>query len=229
MLDLVIPDTGPLITFGVIDRLDLLDRFNCAILVTDMVEAEIRRGPDTAKDKPILERWLASRGNRVQTFQTSYGIMWKMLSPEQQKTVKRQVPDAGEQSIREFIQKVEGTISDDDQMLVLFEEDAVKKVQFGPKVHLLHSFAFMVTLQEMGLISSADQMRDDVLAAGRLLARDTFERRAVGTDGAAVDWQIDYNIGATDVRSLQDAEPKPGDDDDGSGGGASGGPGGGPK
>ena len=191
MLDLVIPDTGPLITFGVINRLDLLDRFNCAILVTDMVEAEIRRGPETAKDKPVLERWFASRGNRVQTFPTSYGIMWKMLSPDQQKLVKRQVPDAGEQSIREFIQKVEGTISDDDQMLVLFEEDAVKKVQFGRKVHLLHVFAFMVTLEEMGLIPSADQMHNDVLAAGRQLARDTFERRAVGTDGAVLAYPVD--------------------------------------
>lgn len=43
MLDLVIPDTGPLITFALVDRLDLLDRFNCPIVVTDMIH--IARDP----------------------------------------------------------------------------------------------------------------------------------------------------------------------------------------
>jgi hypothetical protein len=32
MLDLVIPDSGPLITLGSVDRLDLINRFKCGIL-----------------------------------------------------------------------------------------------------------------------------------------------------------------------------------------------------
>lgn len=211
MLDLVIPDTGPLITFGVIDRLDLLDRFNCAIMVTDMVAAEVLRGPNTARDKPVFERWFRASSNRIQTVTTSYGAMWNLLTPEQRRQIKRQVPDAGEQSIREFVQKVEATVPDGDQMLVLFEEDAVKKVRFGPKVHLIHSFAFMVALEEMGLIPSADDLHNQVLAAGRKLARDTFERRA--PDGHEADWQTDYNAGEDDVRSLPEeptsSDPQP--------------------
>ena len=49
MLDLVIPDSGPLITLGAIDRLDLINRFKCGILIADMVGYEIMRGPDTAR------------------------------------------------------------------------------------------------------------------------------------------------------------------------------------
>ena len=201
MLDLVIPDTGPLITFGVIDRFDLLDRFNCAIVITDMVAVEVLRGPDTALDKPVFQRWFQVQSNRVQTVTTTYGAMWNMLTPDQRRQIKRQVPDAGEQSIREFIQKVEATLPDGDQMLVLFEEDAVKKVPFGPKVHLIHSFAFMVALEEMGVITSADDLRNQVLAVGRHLARDTFERRAEPAIGPVADWQEGYNSKEENVRS----------------------------
>lgn len=210
MLDLVIPDTGPLITFGVINRLDLLDRFNCAIMVTDMVAAEILRGPDAARDKPVFERWFRTSSNRVQTVATTYGAMWNLLTPDQRRQIKRQMPDAGEQSIREFIQKVEAALPEGDQMLVLFEEDAVKKVPFGPRVHLIHSFAFMVALEEMGLIPSADDMRNQVLAAGRQLARDTFERRAEVSGGYKADWQEDYNAGDEDIRSIRDGPPSSG-------------------
>lgn len=194
MLELVIPDTGPLITFGLIDRLDLLDRFNCAIIVTDMVTAEIRRGPDTAKDKPIVERWLASSHNRVQTCLTTYGAMWSIMSSEQRKAIKRQIRDAGEQSIREFLQKIEAGIPKDGQVLVLFEEDAVKRLSFGSKVHLIHSYAFMIALEELGIVPSAEDLYDLVLAAGRNLAKDTFERRASSEDGKPVDWQTDIDV-----------------------------------
>ena len=70
MLDLVIPDFGPLMTLGLIDRLDLIDRFNCALLMTDIVAYELLRGSDTAPDKAVFERWFSGRGNRIQTTET---------------------------------------------------------------------------------------------------------------------------------------------------------------
>jgi|GEM_PF-6553860 len=38
-------------------------------------------------------------------------------------------------------------------------------------------------------------LRAQVLAAGRNLARDLFERRARASDGVAADWQGDYDTG----------------------------------
>lgn len=193
MLDLVIPDAGPLITFGLIDRLDLLDRFDCAIVVTDMVAAEILRGPDTARDKPVFQAWFAAGGNRIQTVETTYGAMWNALSPEDRRRIRRLHPDAGELAIREFTDKLRHTLPPQDQVLVLFEEDAVKTMSFGPQVHLIHTFAFMLSLENLGIIPSAEALHTEVLARGRNLARDTFERRALLPDGRPADWQDGYD------------------------------------
>jgi hypothetical protein len=70
MLDPVIRDSGPLITLGSVDRLDLIDRFRSGILIADMVGYDIERGPDTAPDKAAFSKWFKGRGNRVQTVDT---------------------------------------------------------------------------------------------------------------------------------------------------------------
>jgi hypothetical protein len=193
MLDLVIPDSGPLITLGTINRLDLLDRFNCGILIADMVEIEIRRGPDTAPDKIAFSRWMANQGNRIQTVDTALGIVWNDLSEEARAKLKRHTPNAGEISIREFTDKIRNTLPADDQVLVLFEEDAVKRMSFGSHVHLIHTYAFLVALEQMQVIASAKQVVDQIRLAGRNLAMDTFERRGQSADGIA-DWQTDTTL-----------------------------------
>lgn len=180
MLDLVIPDSGPLITFGVVARLDLLDRFKCPILVTDMIESEITRGPDSALDKEAFDRWYARRGNRIQTVDTLYGKMWEALPEEKRREIKRQFPNAGEESIREFVGRVAEVLPANDQILVLFEEDRVKRQPFGRHVHLLHTWAFMVALERMKVIPSAEALWKQVAVRGRVIARDIFERRAMG-------------------------------------------------
>ncbi|MCJ2093592.1 hypothetical protein MKK67_14000 [Methylobacterium sp. J-072] len=193
MLDLVIPDTGPLITLALIDRLDLLDRFRCPILVTDMIHAELTRGPDTAPDKTAIERWYRARGNRVQTVDTLYGTMWRELPEETRRSIKRQFPNAGEESIREFAGRVAEVLPEGDQILVLFEEEKVKRMSFGRHVHLLHTWAFMVALERMGVIPSADDLYKQVEQRGRTIARDVYERRASAGGGYAQDWTEDYD------------------------------------
>jgi hypothetical protein len=167
VLDLVIPDSGPLITFGLVNRLDLLDRFKCAIMIADMVSYEVLRGPKTAEDRGIFQKWFAQLGNRIQTIETTYGAMWREIAPEAQQRIKRLHPDAGELSIREFTDRLRHTIPPDDQVLVLFEEDSVKRLSFGPHVHLLHTFAFMLALENLGVIPSAAALHNEVLANGR--------------------------------------------------------------
>jgi hypothetical protein len=198
VLDLVIPDSGPLITFGLLNRLDLLDRFKCAIMITDMVSYEVLRGSGDAADRPIFQAWFAKLGNRIQTIETTYGAMWREIPPEAQQRIKRLHPNAGELSIRELTDKLKHTIPPNDQVLVLFEDDSVKRISFGPHVHLIHTFAFMVALENLGVIPSAAALHDEVLAKGRKIARDTFERRAIGSDGSPADWQSDYSIGDAD-------------------------------
>lgn len=187
MLDLVIPDSGPLITFGLIGRLDLLDRFRCAIVVVDMVVAEVMRGPETAPDKPAFRQWFKARGNRIQTVETTYGAMWNEIPDEARRRIKRLHPSAGELAIREFTDRLAIALPAGDQALVLFEEDAVKTMHFGPQVHLLHTYAFLLSLEKLGVLDSADAMVETIRSRGRNLARDPFERRARLKDGAFAD------------------------------------------
>lgn len=193
MLDLVIPDTGPLITLGVLGRFDLLERFRCPVLLTDMIHDEVTRGPDDAPDRIAFEKWFSNKGNRIQTIDTLYGTMWRSLSREKQRSIRRQFPNAGEESIREFAGKVAEVIPADDQVLVLFEDERVKGMAFGRHVHLLHTWAFMVTLESMKLIPSAEALWQEAAGRGRTIARDLYERRADDTDGEKADWQEDYD------------------------------------
>jgi hypothetical protein len=158
-----------------------------------MVGYEIERGPDTAPDKAAFSKWFKGRGNRVQTVDTTYGSMWSKLSEEDRKAIKRQNPHAGELAIREFTDRIRETIPAEDQVLVLFEEDAVKGMNFGDHVHLLHTYAFLLTLENLKVIPSAEAIVDQIHKAGRNLARDTFERRARVPSGDAADWQTDYD------------------------------------
>ncbi|HMK89240.1 MAG TPA: hypothetical protein VK446_06360 [Methylocystis sp.] len=199
MLDLVIPDAGPLITFALIDRLDLLDRFNCAVMITDMVSEELLRGPAHAPDKAVFEQWFARRGNRLQTVDTTYGDMWEALDESARRKIKRLHPGAGKLSIREFTDKVEGVIPTTDQVLVLFEEDSVKRMHFGPQLHLLHTFALLAALENLGVVASADDLVDEIRRRGRNLARDPFERRAALPDDSQSDCQPHYDRGVEET------------------------------
>jgi hypothetical protein len=90
---------------GLIDRLDLLDSFDCAIVVTDMVRYELERGGEGAPDKPALDRWFSKAGNRMQSIETTYGLMYQALRRI------RLTTDAGENSNREFSDHVRHTLS----------------------------------------------------------------------------------------------------------------------
>jgi hypothetical protein len=159
-----------------------------------MVHDEVLRGPDSALDKPAFIKWFAARGNRIQTVETTYGAMWRALTEEARAKIKRSHSNAGELSIREFTDRIKDILRPGDQALVLFEDDAVKKIDFGPHVHLLHSYAFMVSLERLSVITSAEELYREALRRGRQLARDLFERRAVTTDRSVADWRQGYEV-----------------------------------
>ena len=187
MLELVVPDSGPLIGLALIDRLDLLEKFSCAILVTDMVRYEVERGGSEAPDRPVLERWFARQSNQVQVVETTYGLMYRALPTELQAQIRLK-KNARENSIREFADHIRESLGPDDQILVLFEDQAVQKMNFGRHVHRLHPYGFFVTLENLGVIPSALSLVDELKEKRRLLARDLFERQSSHADGEAADW-----------------------------------------
>ena len=97
----MIPDSGPLMSLGRINRLDLLDRFNCPAVITDMVVDEVLRCMSGAPDARIFRDWFPSGGNRIQTIETSIGLHWNALPPDKQ-ALRKRIKDAGETAIWQF-------------------------------------------------------------------------------------------------------------------------------
>lgn len=194
-LEIVIPDSGPLMSLGRINRLDLLDRFACPILITDMVADEVLRGMPGAPDAVVFKDWFEHRGNQIQTVETSIGILLKAVPPEQ-KEVLRRIKDAGETSIWQFANTLERMMSPSDEALLLFEDSAVKKMDFGPKVTKVTTWSFFLGLERMGVIASADGLISEIADQKRMIVRDPFEACAPESD-ASTDWTDKYRLGET--------------------------------
>ena len=191
-LELAIPDSGPLISLGRVARLDLLDRFNCPIVITDMVADEVLRGLPGAPDATVFRDWFSGRGNRIQTVETSIGILWSAIPPERRDILKR-IRDAGETSIWQFSNTIRETMGPGDYGLLLFEESRVKSMDFGPRLAKITTWSFLIGLEEMGVIPSAEDFHRDIAGANRTIAKDPFEHQAERAEAGA-SWTDMYDM-----------------------------------
>ena len=185
MIAIVMPDTGPLISLARIDRLDLVERFRSQILITDAVQIELMDGPEDAPDRVALSKWIASGGNRIHVVETAYGALMQQnrelleYVPEAERRRFRRLGkmrNAGENSIRELADEVRDTLSREASGLVLFEDEGVAKMDFGPYVRLMSSWSFAVALERMEVIPSADGLFDQIEETGRTPPRKAFDR-----------------------------------------------------
>lgn len=193
MLEVVLPDTGPLISLGLLGRLDLIQRFNCAVLVADMAKYEVLGGDDVTPDRELIENWLGTKSNQIQVVETTYGLMYQALPPDTQKKIRLR-KNAGENSIREFAQHVRETLPANGQVLVIFEDQRVPNMDFGKHVHLLHTFAFLGTLENMGVIPAAMALVDELREKERDLAKDLFERPAKSPEEDDAGWTSSFSV-----------------------------------
>ena len=165
------------VCLGLVLGLGLLDRFNCPIVITDMVADEVLRGLPGAPDAAVFRDWFSARGNRIQTVETSIGILWSAIPPERRDILKR-IRDAGETSIWQFSNTIRETMGPGDYGLLLFEESCVKAMDFGPRLAKITTWSFLIGLEEMGIIPSAEEFHRDIADANRIIPKDPFEHRA---------------------------------------------------
>ena len=192
-LELAIPDSGPLISLGRINRLDLLDRFNCPIVITDMVASEVLRGIPGSPDATIFRDWFRKGSNRIQTVETSIGLLWNAVSPDSQ-DVRKRIKDAGETSIWQFSNTLRNTLGASDYGLLLFEDNQVKKMDFGPRIAKITTWSFMIGMERMGVIPSAEELHRELSLSNRNIQKDPFEQQAAKTE-AGSSWTDAYEFG----------------------------------
>ncbi len=184
MIVVVIPDAGPLISLARADRLDLLDRFACPILITDAVRLEILGGRLRTADQDRLRDWLATGGNRVRVVETAWGAammeifrLREKLPPGGRASVPRnpKLKDAGERSIRDLAEELAHGLSRKASGLVLFEDKGVQRIRFGPFMRVMSTWSFAVALERMGVIDSATGLFEQIEDAGRAPPRVDYD------------------------------------------------------
>ena len=184
MITVVIPDAGPLISLARADRLDLLDRLNSQILITDAVKLEILGGRLRSADQDRLRRWMRSDHNRIRVVETPWGAMMmenfrlrEALSFEGKATVPRNplLRNAGEKSIRDLAEEIRDGMSHQDTGLVLFEDKNVPKINFGPYMRVMSTWSFATALEALNVISSARDLFDQIELAGRVPPRSDYD------------------------------------------------------
>ncbi|MYI68541.1 MAG: hypothetical protein F4103_07280 [Boseongicola sp. SB0673_bin_14] len=218
MISVVVPDTGPLISLGLVGRLDLIDRFKGQILITDAVRTELLDGRPSAPEREALAAWITAGGNRLRIVETPSGSLLQRafdllecvpdhrLDHERRK-VRREMRNAGGNSIRDLAEGMRGGLVGDTTGLVLFEDRRVRNMDFGPRVRRLSTWSFALALEALDVIPSAEGLFDQIERAGRMASRIVFDRR--GSE-AGDDFAESYDI--TRLAA------KKGDDGDGSGG-----------
>ncbi len=168
MIRFVIPDTGPLISLARPDRLDLIDRFRCPILITDVVTTEPASTKETP-DFPVLRDWPNRNGNQSQVVETGYGSLPERIReligfvPESQRARFRRRGsgrNAGESSIPEFRDRSRNGFPSDDGMPVLFEDAGVEKLFRASHVRLMSTWSFLPVLERTEVIPSAAELSD---------------------------------------------------------------------
>ena len=93
-----------------------------------------------------------------------------------------------------------------DYGLLLFEESCVKTMDFGPRLAKITTWSFLIGLEEMGVIPSAEDFHRDIPDANRIIPKDPFEHSADVGDGREhhllmesrvfVERDEDFDIGA---------------------------------
>lgn len=191
---LVIPDAGPLISLALADRLDLLDKFIPNIIITDIVEYETVRKKPGAPGSNRLSDWMEKNEGNIIKVQTTAGEMLQAVLQASGTIEKKLLKNAGELSILEFVATLRDTINQDDSVLVLYEDDRVRTMDFGPDARKITTWGFLIALENMGVIESADFIVQDIAAAGRNIPMDPSETPPPKLWDNDPGWSQDYDL-----------------------------------
>ena len=216
-IEVVIPDSGPLISLSRADALDVLLVFKDAVrlVITDFVEFEVTRFRDIYPDAHRICDFLRDNAGRVEIQETGYGKAMKQMFLLREKydqdenfrnamkAMNAEPPelpkDAGELSIvsyaNELIQNPPGI-----PVLILAEDDFFlhSGTATPGNAHILSTHAFLETLQTLGMVPDANKIWE------RIKQEKTSVNDAV-VDRSAAKLQTDWT-GAVDTKNTGRAQ-----------------------
>ncbi|MGY3581909.1 hypothetical protein ACVIGB_000019 [Bradyrhizobium sp. USDA 4341] len=162
-VDLVVVDSGPLISLALAGEIDLLKSFRRPIRILDVVKEECSRFRDKPGANELASWFAANENSQYRTVQTP-GHLQRYRDAEAMEdtgSTDRPSEGIGDEAITWYITKVAKIEKGNGVVLVLLEAaafgDGVLLPQ-APEVTALSTRAFLRTLQNYGLIASADEI-----------------------------------------------------------------------
>lgn len=189
-LEIIVPDSGPLITLAVADALDTLLLPKLPVIVPDMVRHEVVRDPSKPGSTEVAD-WLRKNepaSVRVASTEEYEEYCTLLAMKPESKLRNRGERAAGEVLNKELARGVSGAI-------LIYEDSAVRRGNFLDRlpdnVLILSTSSFLDGLQKAGLISNAEAILE---AAVKIRPKWIRERdvRITGAPKDSIDWSSQF-------------------------------------
>lgn len=168
-LAVLLPDAGPLITLAYADALDLLSKPGWPIMLVDMVLHEVTRNQTPTSQK--LARWV--EGNMVEIRTTRTFQHYQQTLAAGAATARKS--NLGELAIQETMNDF---ALDQPQKtgIFLFEDHKIARASFfvPDNCRKISTRAFLLFLEQKGLLESAVEIERRAIQAGRSFSRLRF-------------------------------------------------------
>ncbi len=190
-VQVVVSDTGPLISLAACGRLDLLTEFRLPVRIPDVIKAECLRHPGKI-GTATLETWFDPATCPAEVLATPFMAAWEKAVSEETADPERHASlGIGDAALAWLLRQAQAGIGLDVPTLILTEDgpfgDGVVRDRF-PEVHVLSTRAFLRTLENFGRIASAERIVEDIAQAGRQLARYMADRPGRMSPGTKTTW-----------------------------------------
>lgn len=181
-VDLIIPDSGPLISLAHADRLDLIEVFDRPIIIADIVKLECLKKP-TTPDFPVLERWFARIGNRARVVETPMRDAYEAALLRERAGETRATSGFGDATLSLMLRRLDDYAAPGSIPLVLIEdENASKLLARYEQAHILSTRTWLISLERAGLIPSARDVINEIAHGGRSLSDLQADRPGVSNE-----------------------------------------------
>lgn len=175
-VDLVIPDSGPLISLARADRLDLVEVFNRPIVIADIVRLECLKKP-SAPDYPVLARWFARIGNRARVVATPMREPYEAALERERAGDVRATSGFGDATLSYMLRRLDDFAAPGTIPLVLVEDEGASRLLSRfERAHILSTRTWLIALERAGVIPSAGDVIGEIAHSGREVSHLQIDR-----------------------------------------------------
>jgi len=164
----LLPDAGPLISLAYADALDVLFKPGWRVMLVDMVLHEVTRNQTPTSNK--LAAWVAS--TQIPVLPTKTFDHFRKLMTESQSPRSRNLGElAIQETMNEFALKMPPKTG-----IFLFEDHKIARASFmvPNNCRKISTRAFLIFLEQKGLIDSAADIERRIIQAGRAFSTVRF-------------------------------------------------------